>query len=113
MGLESLYKALSNVITRNARLNQCCAPVFINTMHGKLFFARSIPILIIIMTFPFGGLDENDTFHLGTFDAVRGNFAAPSGRRSPFYLLGPLSLSLSAYVFWHIYPASSFADSGQ
>ena len=39
------------------------------------------------MTFPFRVLDENDTFHLGTFDAVRGNFAATSGRRNPFHSL--------------------------
>ena len=32
-------------------------------------------------------MDENDTFHLGTFDAVRGNFAAASGRGSPFHSL--------------------------
>ena len=39
------------------------------------------------MTFPFCGLDENDTFHLGTFDAVHVNFAAASGRGSPFHSL--------------------------
>ena len=41
----------------------------------------------MLMTFPFRGLDENDYFHLGTFDAVRGNFAAASGRGSPFHSL--------------------------
>ena len=44
------------------------------------------------MTFPFRGLDENDTFHLGNFDAARGNFAATSGRGSPFHSLGNLEL---------------------
>ena len=34
------------------------------------------------------GLDENNTFHLGTFDAVCGNFTAPSGRVSPFHSFG-------------------------
>lgn len=33
-------------------------------------------------------IDENNSFHLGTFDAVCGNFAAPSGRGSLFYSLG-------------------------
>jgi len=36
---------------------------------------------------PPDSLDENDTFHLGTFDAACGNFAAPSGRGSPFHSL--------------------------
>jgi len=36
---------------------------------------------------PPDGLDENDTFHLGTFEAVCGNFTAPSGRGSPFHSL--------------------------
>jgi hypothetical protein len=44
--------------------------------------------VIMLMTFPFVGFDENDTFHHGTFDAVRGNFTAPSGRGSPFHSLG-------------------------
>lgn len=34
------------------------------------------------------GLDENDTIHLGTFVAVRGNLTAPSGRGSPLHSLG-------------------------
>ena len=55
-----------------------------------MFLARSIPIVIILMTFPFRGLDENDYLHLGTFDAVCDNFAAASGRGSPFHSLDPL-----------------------
>ena len=45
-------------------------------------------MVIMGMTFPPGGVDENDTSHFGTFDAVRGNFAASSGRGSPFHSLG-------------------------
>ena len=37
---------------------------------------------------PPDGLDENDTFHLGTFEAACGNFTSPSGRGSPFHSLG-------------------------
>ena len=61
-----------------------------------MLLARSIPIVIIAMTFPFRGLDENDTFHHGTFDAVRDNFAAASGRGSPFHSLGLYELHASS-----------------
>ena len=53
----------------------------------KMSLARSTPMVIMGMTFFFRGLDENDTFYHGTLDAVCGNFAAASGRGSPFYLL--------------------------
>jgi len=36
---------------------------------------------------PLRMIDENDSFHLGTFDAVCANFAAPSGLGSHFHSL--------------------------
>ena len=52
------------------------------------------------MTFSFRGLDENDTFHLGTFDAVRGNFAAATGRGSPFHSLATMN-TLARLQTWY------------
>lgn len=42
-------------------------------------------------------------------------YGSPSGVLTLSPRIGgrPLLLSLSAHVFWHVYPASSFADSGQ
>lgn len=45
------------------------------------------------------GLDENVHFHLGTFDAVHGNFPAPSGRGNPFHSLGIWRLAVDLRYF--------------
>ncbi|WP_124706218.1 hypothetical protein [Sulfuriferula multivorans] len=45
------------------------------------------------MTSPSCWFDEIDNFHHGTFDAVRGYFAAPVGRGSPFHSLGIIVFS--------------------
>ena len=61
----------------------------------------------MFMTSPPGGFDENNYFHHGTFDAVRGNLPAPSGRGSPFHSLGLRKstmpgLMLDTNVFNHL-----------
>ena len=45
-------------------------------------------MVIMLMTFYFGGLDEINLFHHGIFDAVRDNFTVLRECGSPFCLLG-------------------------
>lgn len=47
-------------------------------------------------------IDENDSFHLSTFDASYGNFAAPSGRRSPFHSLAFFNM-IQRQIYNHPY----------
>ena len=64
------------------------------------------------MTFPPGGFDENNYFHHGTFDAVRGNLSAPSGRGSPFHSLGESSMETCKFntVIGKLPPETKLGD---
>ena len=55
---------------------------------AKMFLPDQSPNRDNAHDFPLSWLDENDYFHLGTFDAVRGNFPAAQERGNPFHSLG-------------------------
>ena len=63
----------------------------------------------MLMTLPFHGVYENDTFHHGTFDAVRDNFAAASGRGSPFHSLDRMN---AANLLLNDFATRSFREIG-
>ena len=56
--------------------------------------------------------DELWKFHHGTFDAVRGDFAAALGRGSPFHSLAAMRHLIRQSIFLLLLPISAYADLG-
>ena len=77
------------LVARDFRFDQFGLAAFIDAVDGKNILGEIDPYGDNAHVLPLRLIDENDSFHLGTFDAVCGNFAAPSGRGSPFRSLEP------------------------